>query len=186
MPADVMVSGITHSSQAVRPGDLYAALPGARTHGAAFAAAAVAAGAVAILTDPAGLARCAAAGVPTLCVPDPRRVLGHVASRVYGTPTAHLTVIGVTGTAGKTSTVHLIDAGLRAAGKVTGVIGTVGTRMGDLAIDGERTTPEAPDLQALFAVAVEHGVEAVTMEVSSHALQLERVGGVHFAIGGFT
>ena len=186
LPAEVTVTGITHSSQAVRPGDLYAALPGARTHGAAFAAAAVAAGAVAILTDPAGLTQAEASGVPTLCVPDPRKVLGHVASRVYGVPTEHLTVIGITGTAGKTSTVHLVDAGLRAAGKVTGLIGTVGTRLGDLAIEGERTTPEAPDLQALFAAAVEQGVEAVTMEVSSHALQLERVGGVHFAVGGFT
>jgi UDP-N-acetylmuramoyl-L-alanyl-D-glutamate--2,6-diaminopimelate ligase len=183
---DVSVTGVTHSSHSVLPGDLYSALPGANHHGAQFATQAAAAGAVAILTDPAGAERSAAALLPVLVVDDPRAVLGIVASMVYGQPTRQLTVVGITGTAGKTSTVHLIEAGLRAAGRVTGLIGTVETRLGDLVIDSARTTPEATDLHALLAVALEHGVEAVAMEVSSHALQLGRVGGVEFAVGGFT
>jgi UDP-N-acetylmuramoyl-L-alanyl-D-glutamate--2,6-diaminopimelate ligase len=184
--ADVTVSGITHASDDVRPGDLYAALPGARRHGAEFIPAAADAGAVAVLTDPAGADRAAAAGLPALVVDDPREVLGVVASRIYGDPTRRLTVLGITGTAGKTSTAYLIEAGLRAAGRTTGLIGTVETRLGDLTIDSARTTPEATDLHACFAVAVERGVDAVVMEVSSHALALGRVGGVRFAVGGFT
>ncbi|MCW2638257.1 MAG: UDP-N-acetylmuramoyl-L-alanyl-D-glutamate--2,6-diaminopimelate ligase [Dactylosporangium sp.] len=184
--ANVTVTGITHASDEVRPGDLYAALPGARRHGAEFIAAAAAAGAVAVLTDPAGADRTRAAGLPALVVADPRTVLGVVASRIYGDPTRRLTVIGITGTAGKTSTAYLIESGLRAAGRTTGLIGTVETRLGDLTIESARTTPEATDLHASLAVAVERGVDAVVMEVSSHALALGRVGGVRFAVGGFT
>lgn len=180
------VTGVTHASQEVRPGDLYAALPGSRRHGAEFAAAARAAGAVAALTDPAGAPVVAEAGLPALVVPDPRAALGALASAVYGDPTDGLIVIGVTGTAGKTSTAYLIESGLRAAGHVTGLIGTVETRLGDLLIDSVRTTPEATDLHAMLAAARERGVTAVVMEVSSHALALGRVGGVRFAVGGYT
>ncbi|SCL61817.1 UDP-N-acetylmuramoylalanyl-D-glutamate--2,6-diaminopimelate ligase [Micromonospora eburnea] len=184
--AEVAVTGVTHASQEVRPGDLYAALPGARRHGAEFAAAAAEAGAVALLTDPAGAELAAATGLPTLVVDDPRAVLGEVAATVYGDPTAGLLVIGVTGTAGKTSTSYLIESGLRAAGRTTGLIGTVETRLGDLVIDSVRTTPEATDLHAMLAVARERGVDAVVMEVSSHALAMGRVGGVRFTVGGYT
>jgi UDP-N-acetylmuramoyl-L-alanyl-D-glutamate--2,6-diaminopimelate ligase len=180
------ITGVTHASAEVRPGDLYAALPGARRHGAAFIAGAAEAGAVAVLTDPAGADRAAAAGLPALVVADPRARLGTVASRVYGDPTAKLTMIGITGTAGKTSTAYLIESGLRAAGRRTGLIGTVETRLGDVVLDSVRTTPEATDLHAALAVAVESGVDAVVMEVSSHALALSRVEGVRFAVGGFT
>jgi UDP-N-acetylmuramoyl-L-alanyl-D-glutamate--2,6-diaminopimelate ligase len=183
---DGSVTGVTLSSRSVQPGDLYAALPGSRAHGAEFAGAAAQAGAAAILTDPTGAGRAAATGLPTLVVDDPRLALGEVASHVYGRPTAKLSIVGITGTAGKTSTVYLVEAGLRAAGRVTGLIGTVETRMGDVAIASDRTTPEATDLHALFAVALEQGVQTVAMEVSSHALQLGRVGGVQFAVGGFT
>jgi UDP-N-acetylmuramoyl-L-alanyl-D-glutamate--2,6-diaminopimelate ligase len=182
----VDVTGVTHASSAVRPGDLYAALPGSRRHGAEFIAAAAGAGAVAVLTDQAGADRAAAAGLPALLVDDPRGRLGTVASRVYGEPTTKLTMIGITGTAGKTSTAYLIESGLRAAGRRTGLIGTVETRLGDLVLDSARTTPEATDLHAALAVAVENGVDAVVMEVSSHALTLGRVEGVRFAVGGFT
>lgn len=184
--ADVTVTGVTHASQEVRPGDLYAALPGARRHGAEFAEGAAAAGAVAALTDPAGAPAVAAAGLPALIVPDPRAVLGALASAVYGDPTAGLTVIGITGTAGKTSTAYLVESGLRAAGHVTGLIGTVETRLGDLAIESVRTTPEATDLHAMLAAARERGVTALVMEVSSHALAMGRVGGVRFTVGGYT
>jgi len=180
----VAVSGITHASSEVRPGDLYAALPGAHRHGAEFTADAARAGAVAVLTDPAG-ARLAG-GLPAIVVADPRAVLGTVAARVYGDPTARLAVLGVTGTAGKTSTTYLIESGLRAGGYRTGLIGTVETRLGDDTLDSVRTTPEATDLQALFAAALERGVTAVAMEVSSHALAMGRVTGTRFAVGGFT
>jgi len=182
---DVGVTGITHDSAAARPGDLYAALPGSRHHGAEFLDQAVAAGAVAALTDPPGAAR-AGAGVPVLVVDDPRAVLGDVASAVYGHPTARLPVIGLTGTAGKTTTAYLIDSGLRAAGHTTCLIGTVETRLADIVLDSVRTTPEATDLHALFAAALERGVTAAVMEVSSHALAYGRVGGVRFAVGGWS
>jgi UDP-N-acetylmuramoyl-L-alanyl-D-glutamate--2,6-diaminopimelate ligase len=185
-PAGGAVTGVTHASGEVRPGDLYAALPGARRHGAEFAAAAAAAGAVAVLTDPAGAPAASATGLPVLVVEEPRSVLGAAAAAVYRDPTRGLTVIGITGTAGKTSTAYLIESGLRAAGHTTGLIGTVETRLGDLVVDSVRTTPEATDLHAMLASAVERGVTAVVMEVSSHALAMGRVGGVRFAVGGYT
>jgi UDP-N-acetylmuramoyl-L-alanyl-D-glutamate--2,6-diaminopimelate ligase len=178
--------GVTHDSSAVRPGDLFAALPGARTHGARFAAQAAAAGAVAALTDPAGAAAVADAGLAVLVSEAPRVVLGPLAAAVYGDPSTRLAVIGITGTNGKTTTAYLVEAGLRAAGLVTGLVGTVETRLGDDRMPAARTTPEAPDLQALLAIAVERGLGAVVMEVSSHALALERVTGIRFAVGAFT
>ncbi|MGB8650994.1 MAG: UDP-N-acetylmuramoyl-L-alanyl-D-glutamate--2,6-diaminopimelate ligase [Mycobacteriales bacterium] len=180
----VTVTGCTHDSRAVRPGDLYAALPGANAHGAAFAGQAVAAGAVAVLTDPAGAAQ--VAGVPVLVVERPREVLGEVASWVHGHPSRDLTVLGVTGTNGKTTTAFLLEAGLRAAGRSTALLGTVMTRIGDEAVPSVRTTPEATDLHALFAVMRERGVTAVAMEVSSHALAYGRVDGVRFDTAVFT
>jgi UDP-N-acetylmuramoyl-L-alanyl-D-glutamate--2,6-diaminopimelate ligase len=182
----VEITGITHASDEVRPGDLFAALPGAKLHGAEFVPAAAAAGARAVLTDAAGVPAATAAGLPALVVPDPRGVLGAAAAYVYGDPTATLTVIGITGTAGKTSTVYLVESGLRAAGHTAGLIGTVETRLADLVVDSLRTTPEATDLQGLFAAAVEAGVTSVAMEVSSHALAMGRVSGTRFAVGGFT
>ncbi|WP_306209820.1 UDP-N-acetylmuramoyl-L-alanyl-D-glutamate--2,6-diaminopimelate ligase [Actinoplanes sp. RD1] len=183
---DAQVTGVTHASGEVRSGDLYAALPGARRHGAEFAAAAVAAGAVAVLTDPGGRELAAAAGVPVVVVDDPRESLGVIASAVYGDPAGRLTIIGLTGTAGKTSTAYLVESGLRAAGLTTGLIGTVETRIGDTVVKSSRTTPEATDLHAILAAAVEQGVTAVVMEVSSHALVMGRVGGVRFTVGGYT
>jgi UDP-N-acetylmuramoyl-L-alanyl-D-glutamate--2,6-diaminopimelate ligase len=180
------LTGVTLDSRAVRPGDLYAALPGARTHGARFTAAAAAAGAVAALTDPAGAGDTAAAGLPTLVVADPRDRLGAVAARVYGDPSRRLQVFGITGTNGKTTVSYLAEAGLRAAGCRTGLLGTVETRVAGETVPSVRTTPEAPDLQALLAVMVEREVRAVAMEVSSHALALGRVDGVRFAAAAFT
>jgi UDP-N-acetylmuramoyl-L-alanyl-D-glutamate--2,6-diaminopimelate ligase len=182
------VTGITHDSRAVRPGDLYAALPGARFHGADFAAQAASLGAVAVLTDPAGTERAAATGLPVLTVPDPRRRIGALAVAVYGDPGRELLQIGVTGTSGKTTTTYLIEGGLRAArGEgATGLIGTVETRIGTERVGSKRTTPEATELQALFAAMRERGVSGVTMEVSSHALVLGRVDGCVFDVAVFT
>ncbi len=184
--AAVSISGVTHDSRAVRAGDLYAALPGSRTHGARFVPEAVRNGAVAVLTDPSGAADGRTAGVPVLAVDDPRAVLGDVAAWAYDDPTARLLVLGVTGTNGKTTTAHLLEAGLAAAGHITGLIGTIETRIAAETEPSQRTTPEATDLQALFALMLERGVSAVAMEVSSHALALHRVDGTRFAAGLFT
>ncbi len=182
----VSVTGVTHDSRAVRPGDLYAALPGAHAHGAQFAAVAARDGAVAILTDPAGVMAASVAGLPVLVVPSPRAVLGAVSRWAFGAPADDLLMLGVTGTNGKTTTTYLIEAGLRAAGLRTGLVGTVETRIDGDAVPSVRTTPEAPDLQALFARMRECGVDAVAMEVSSHALALGRVDGTRFDVGVFT
>jgi UDP-N-acetylmuramoyl-L-alanyl-D-glutamate--2,6-diaminopimelate ligase len=180
------VTGVTLDSRAVAPGDLYAALPGSRVHGAAFCADAVAAGAVAVLTDPDGRARAAATGVPVFVLADPRGKLGEVACWVYGNPSSRLRLIGVTGTSGKTTSTYLLESGLRAAGHLTGLIGGVETRIGPERLPSSLTTPEAPDLQALFAVMAERGVTAAAMEVSSHSLALGRVGGTSFDVAVFT
>jgi UDP-N-acetylmuramoyl-L-alanyl-D-glutamate--2,6-diaminopimelate ligase len=180
------VTGCTLDSRAVLPGDLYAALPGARAHGADFASQAAACGAAAFLTDPAGAARCSSHDVPVLVIDDPRAVLGEVARWVHDDPAAGMTLLGITGTNGKTTTAFLLEAGLRAAGHATGLLGTVLTRIGDDVLPSVRTTPEAPDLQALLAVMRERRTTAVAMEVSSHALSLGRVDGVVFDVAVFT
>lgn len=184
-PADTQITGITHDSRAVRPGDVYAALPGARFHGADFAPQAADLGAAAVLTDPAGAERAAATGLPVLVTDDPRARMGELAAEIYGRPGTDLLQIGITGTSGKTTTAYLVEGGLRAADRATGLIGTVEMRVGDDRIKSERTTPEATDLQALFAVMRERGVDAVAMEVSSHALVLGRVDGCVFDVAVF-
>jgi UDP-N-acetylmuramoyl-L-alanyl-D-glutamate--2,6-diaminopimelate ligase len=182
---DVAVSGITHASTDVRPGDLFAGVPGRSGSGARFADQAVAAGAVAVLTDPAGLAQVPPA-VPVLVVDDVRAALGPVSARVYGDPSAQLDVVGITGTSGKTTTAFFVRAGLQAAGRTCGLMGTVATLLGDQAIKSAFTTPEAPHVQALLAVMRERGADSVVMEVSSHALALRRADGIEFAAAGFT
>lgn len=185
-PAGTILTGITHDAGAVRPGDLYAALAGAHVHGARFAAAAAATGAVGVLTDAAGAELAADAALPTVVVSNPRGVLGRIASWVYDDPSSALRLLAVTGTNGKTTTAYLIEAGLRAAGQRTALIGTIETRIGEERMPSLHTTPEATDLQALFAVMRERHVSSAAMEVSSHALALGRVEGTRFAAGVFT
>ena len=180
------VSGLTHDSRRVRPGDLYAALPGSRVHGARFCADAAAAGAVAVLTDQAGRGAAVACGLPVFVVADPRARLGEVAAWIYGQPSGRLLLIGVTGTSGKTTTTYLLESGLRMAGHRTGLIGGVETRIGSAVLASQLTTPEAADLQSAFAVMAERGVTAAAMEVSSHALALGRAGGTHYDVAVFT
>lgn len=181
----VLVTGVTLSTDRVRPGDLYAALPGSRTHGAAYAGLAREAGAVAVLTDEAGRAESLATGLPALVVPRPREVLGALAARIYGDPADGLVLMAVTGTQGKTTTTRLLEGALQAAGVPAAVVGTLGTRMLGQGVPTALTTPEAPDLQALFAVMRERGVRACAMEVSSHALVLGRVDGTVFDAAAF-
>jgi UDP-N-acetylmuramoyl-L-alanyl-D-glutamate--2,6-diaminopimelate ligase len=188
---DLRITGVTLRAQDVRSGDLFAALSGASTHGARYLTDAVDRGAVAVLTDAAGVAAIADqlpgfAAVPVLVHPEPRSVLGELAATVYGCPSERLAVVGVTGTSGKTTTTYLLEAGLQAAGRAVGLIGTIGLRINGVDVPSALTTPEAPALQAQLAVMAERGVDTVVMEVSSHALTLGRVDGVQFAVGGFT
>ena len=175
------VTGVTLDSRRVTEGDLYAALPGSRAHGADHWAQARAAGAAAVLTDRDGLARIGA-GVPVVVVPQPRQVLGGVAAEVYGRPAERLTMIGVTGTQGKTTTTRLLEGGLAGAGTPAAVIGTVGTRILGSDVTSALTTPEAPDLHRLLRRMLDAGVEACAMEVSSHALVMGRVDGIVFDV----
>jgi UDP-N-acetylmuramoyl-L-alanyl-D-glutamate--2,6-diaminopimelate ligase len=182
------VTGVGLRAHEVAPGELFAALAGARADGADFAAQALERGAVAVLTDPEGAARpaVAGAGVPVLVHPRPREALGPASSLVFGDPSRRLALLGVTGTSGKTTTVYLLEAALAAAGATTGLIGTVETRMRGRHVPSAFTTPEAPDLQALLAAMVEEGVTHTAMEVSSHALAQGRVDGSAYAVGAFT
>jgi UDP-N-acetylmuramoyl-L-alanyl-D-glutamate--2,6-diaminopimelate ligase len=186
VPGDLVVTGLAHGSERVRPGDLYAALPGARRPGAEFARDAVARGAVAVLTDPTGAGEAGGCGVPVLVVPSPRSVLGQLAAQLFGRASEDLLLLGVTGTQGKTTTTRLLESGLAAAGTTAAVVGTVGTRIAGVDVATALTTPEAPDLHALFAVMREQGVRACAMEVSSHALVMGRVDGVVFDVAAFT
>jgi UDP-N-acetylmuramoyl-L-alanyl-D-glutamate--2,6-diaminopimelate ligase len=180
------VTSVASDNRVVEAGDLFVALPGARAHGAQFAADAVARGATAVLTDDDGAAQLAALTVPVLVAPDPRRVIGHVAAWVYGSPAEQLATFAVTGTNGKTTTTYQLDHLLRALGFTTGLIGTVEMRSGDRVLPSRLTTPEAADLQALLAAMHEDGVRTLAMEVSSHALALHRVDGVRYGVAGFT
>lgn len=191
------VSGVSHDSRTVAPGDLYAALPGANVHGARFAPELLRSGVRAVLTDDAGLAAIRAALAESgedalaerttfLVVADPRAHLGHIAAQVRGTDRESPLLIGITGTNGKTTTTYMVDGLLTALGHTTGVIGTVATLIAGRRQSSVRTTPEAPELHALFARMREAGVDTCAMEVSSHALSQHRVDGAHFRVVGFT
>ena len=180
----IVISGLTHNDSQVEPGDLFIAIPGANRHGAEFAMSAVSKGAVAILTDSAGAAY--VKGIPVLVVADPRRVAGNIAALFYNEPMRDLSSIGITGTNGKTTVSTLIYQIFEAAGRDSGLIGTIETRIGKDAIESSRTTPEATDLQALSAVMRERHMRHLVMEVSSHAMVLHRMQGAHFAFVGFT
>ena len=179
------VTEIGLDSQALPAGALFAALPGTRVHGASYAFDSPAG---AILTDEDGLAIITRTDErrPVLVVEDVRAVLGRLSAEIYGHPTRELTVLGVTGTSGKTTTTYLLETGLMHAGLRTGIIGTTGTRINGRVVETKLTTPEAPTLQKLFATMREEGVTHVVMEVSSHALELGRVAGVEFDVAGFT
>lgn len=185
----VVVTGVSLNSRSVVPGDLYVALPGRATHGARFVGQAVAAGAVAVLTDEEGSRLATGASVPVVAVDDPRRTMAGVAAELYGRPAGRVRLFGVTGTNGKTSTVFLLQAALEACGERVATIGTLGFRLGAEALPVTRTTvttPESPDLQALLAVFAERGATSIAMEVSSHALALGRVEALTFDVAAFT
>lgn len=194
------VTGVSQDSRAVSAGQLYAALPGANVHGARFAPDLIRSGVSAILTDAAGWDIITGelgdddlgdgrgsleTEVTALIVENPRAILGYVSAAVFGTTTTP-ELIGVTGTNGKTTTTYLVDGMLAALGHRTGVIGTVAILIAGDTVPSVRTTPEAPELHALFAKMREAEVDTCAMEVSSHALSQHRVDGARFSVAGFT
>jgi UDP-N-acetylmuramoyl-L-alanyl-D-glutamate--2,6-diaminopimelate ligase len=179
--AAVDVSSVVADSRAAGPGSLFCCIPGAVTDGHRYAAEAVGAGAVALLVE-----EWLPIAVPQARVASVRSVLGPLAARFQGEPSFAMRTLGVTGTNGKTTTTYLLEAIAAAAGDATGVIGTVGARIGDQPLPNEHTTPEATDLQLMLAAMRDSGVATVAMEVSSHALDQHRVDGTHFTATCFT
>ena len=179
-----VITGLTLSSKDVQEGDLFIALPGENAHGADFAADAIARGAVAVLTDLIGSTKIH--GVPVIISENPRRAAGVISAWFYSEPMRDLYSVGVTGTNGKTTVTTLLHQIMSAAGRESGLIGTVETRIGSETLSSNRTTPESSDLQALSAVMRERHMRNLVMEVSSHAISLERIRGSHFAVVGFT
>ncbi|CAN2194229.1 MurE UDP-N-acetylmuramyl tripeptide synthase [Candidatus Nanopelagicaceae bacterium] len=182
--ASTVISGLTLNSNAVQEGDLFIALPGEKAHGADFAADAIARGAVAVLTDAEGAHKIS--GVPVIVSSNPRRAAGVISAWFYSEPMRDLYSVGVTGTNGKTTVTTLLHQIMSAAGRESGLIGTVETRIGDEIVASKRTTPESSDLQALSAVMRERHMRNLVMEVSSHAIALERIRGSHFSVVAFT
>jgi UDP-N-acetylmuramoyl-L-alanyl-D-glutamate--2,6-diaminopimelate ligase len=180
--SDVHVTGIALTTRDLVPGDLFAALPGGSTHGARFGEQAVAAGAVAVLTDALGASLIAqeAPELPVLVAETSRlrRDVAAFSADFYGHPAAAMVTLGITGTQGKTTTTYLAEAAVGVTRSAT--IGTIGTRVHGERVESQLTTPEAPALQALFAVMREEHVATCAMEVSSHALVQGRVDGFVF------
>lgn len=177
---ECVVTGVSDDSRTVRPGDLYAALPGSRFHGIDFDADAASRGAVAVLSD--RRSHC----LPTLMVDDPRRWVGPLASWVHHHPSRALDLHGITGTNGKTSATYLLDAALTGLGAVTGMISGVVVRGPTGTRPATSTTPEAAVVQRTLAAFRDQAVRAVTMEVSSHAVSQGRVDGLWFRTVAFT
>ncbi len=182
----VAVTGVSLDSRSVLPSDLYAALPGAHVHGAQFVRAALERGAHAIVTDEAGLKLMGDAGINAIVLDDVRGLLGAVSAAVYATAAHQPQLFGVTGTNGKTTTTFMISSLLRALGVGIGTIGTIGIAVGDDYVPSTMTTPEAPQLHGLMARMAENNIDAAVMEVSSHSMVFQRVGGLRFAVAGFT
>ena len=181
---DVRITGLTHASNEIVEGDLFLAFPGTHTHGAKFCIEAKERGARAVLTDSTGAGL--SAGLPVLVLENPRRVGGILSAWFYGEPMREMFSVGITGTNGKTTTATLLYQIWDGAGGEAGLIGTVETRIGKEVIKSKRTTPESSDLQSLTAVMHERHVRRVAMEVSSHALALERIRGSYFSAVAFS
>ena len=177
------ITSVAYDSRVVRPGSLFVALPGSRRNGLEFVDDAIRRGAVAIVSEERLPRRGAATHIQ---VEDARRALAEIACAFYNHPSARLRMIGITGTNGKTTTAYMARAILRAAGRRPGMIGTVVYEMGDRCIPAGRTTPEAPDVQAMLDQMLRNGCDSAVMEVSSHALDQKRVWGVDFDVGVFT
>lgn len=177
------VTGLAYSSKQVEPGFLFAALKGEKADGYGFVEEAVRRGAAVVLSDRPKPQNAKAAWVQ---VADPREALALASANFYGHPSMKMKVVGVTGTKGKTTLTYLLESIIRKAGFQPGVVGTVNYRWQDKVVSADRTTPEAPDLQRMMGQMLEQGISHCLVEVSSHALDLKRVWGIHFDIAVFT
>ena len=182
---DARITGIAYDSRAVEPGNLFVAMKGGTFDGHDFIPDALASGAVALVAE-RPVACAVEAGVPCVVVDDGRRAMGEIAAPFFGYPSRELVLIGVTGTSGKTTVTHLIQSIFAAAGRKTGLIGTLGARVGESSLSTKHTTPESVDLQRILRLMADQGVEVVAMEVSSHGLYQGRVLGCEFDCGVFT
>ena len=178
---NVSVNGVSHDSRRVEEGNLFVAVRGERFDGHDHVGEAVRGGAAAVVCE-----RFSHHPVPQIKVPDGRRALAEVAAAVYGHPSRHLRLVGITGTNGKTTVMHMIDSVVRSAGGRTGMIGTLGVRMGPKVTPTVLTTPEASDLQRKLAAMRTEGVDTALMEVSSHGLESGRVEHLRFELAIFT
>ena len=184
---EVAVTGISMNTGDLRSGDLFVAMPGKKTHGALFIAKALELGAVAIVTDAAGLALAGDLPVPALTLENPRAHLGDLAAFVYGNVDGNMPrLFATTGTNGKTSTSYLLEGILRQVGEVTGLTSTAERHIAGEVIVSRLTTPESPEMQALIARMREKKVSSIAIEVSAQALSQLRVDGLHFDVAGFT
>lgn len=185
--AAVRVCGVRHDSRVVQPGELFVARKGQTVDGAGFVAEAVARGAAAVMAAPGAIDR-GSVHVPLILVEEPSTALAYASSVVYGDPSSSLDVVGVTGTNGKTTTTHLvraaIDGALRRPG--CGLMGTMGYSFADWGVAAQRTTPEADEIARVMATMRTRGATHLAMEVSSHALELERVRAVRFRVAALT
>ena len=181
---NIMVTGVSIDSHQIESGDLFVAVAGAKTHGATYAGNAKLNGAVAVLTDEVGASLITE--MPVLIVADPRATAGVISAWLHNEPMRDLFSVAVTGTNGKTTVTTLLHQIAMAASRQSGLVGTVETRIGEEVVAALRTTPEAPELQSLAAVMRERHMRNLFMEVSSHAVSLNRIGGSHFNIAAFT
>ncbi len=179
--ADVRVDDVTHDSRRAGPGVIFAAVEGLTMDGHNFVVEAVRAGSPAVLVT-----RRVAVEIPQIVVSNSRAAMAHLAANVHGRPADALTMVGVTGTNGKTTVSAMCEAVLSAAGQPVGVVGTLGARIGGEPVALERTTPESTDLQRLLGAMRSRGVDTVIMEVSSHAMELHRADAICFDIAAFT
>jgi len=182
-PGNPDIEGIAYDSRLIRPGWLFIAVAGEQTDGADYIPDAVSKGAVAVVSENS---RTLGTGVVHIQVPRARRALAQIANAYFGDLSRRMRVVGITGTNGKTTTSYMIRNILRDGGFLPGLLGTVAYEVGDHVLPATRTTPEAPDIHAMFQRMHEHGCDSVVMEVSSHALALERVHGIDFSISVFT
>lgn len=182
LPAEIL--GVAYDSRKVAPGEIFVAIPGLKQDGRRYVEDALARGATAVVLEGADLLE--GRSVARVLVGSARAALARLADAYFGHPSGSLTVIGITGTNGKTTTSYLVDGLLAAQGRRTGLIGTVQYRIGALSIPAGQTTPEALETQQLLRRMVDEGVTGVAMEVSSHALALSRVEGIDFDVAVFT
>lgn len=180
---DMDIKSIYYDSRQVTPDSLFFCLEGQKTDGHNFAGAAVKSGARAVVLEKnVDLMN----NITKILVKDSRLAMGLMAKNFYGSPADNMTLIGVTGTNGKTTTTYLIKSILEQQGRTVGLVGTITNIIGSRKIPAERTTPESPDLYKLFREMAESDVDSVVMEVSSHSLDLKRIAGCNYDIGIFT